>query len=139
MAQHGPDDVINCSSRNLLVPAGLFDMGLAYGGPGSLLWGWIIVSFFTCFLALSMSEISSSLPTAGGIYYWAHMLSGPYGPFAAWLTAHVNFIGQVLTYPVVNCQGWFWICACAVGMHAAWFGSSNTGSQQAHPSRLRLS
>ena len=42
-----------------------------------------------------MSELCSSLPVAGGIYYWSYMLSGRYGPFAAWLTAHANFLGQV--------------------------------------------
>ena len=77
------------------VRTGLFGTGLAYGGPGSLVWGWVIVSIFTCFIALSMSEICSAFPTAGGIYYWSAMLSGRYGPFAAWVTAHMSFSGQV--------------------------------------------
>ncbi|KAK9817612.1 hypothetical protein WJX74_002698 [Apatococcus lobatus] len=75
--------------------SGLFGIGLAYGGPGSLVWGWLLVSVFTFFTALSMSEICSSLPTAGGIYYWSYMLSGRHGPFAGWFTAHINFVGQV--------------------------------------------
>jgi amino acid transporter len=32
--------------------------------------GWIVVSFFTMFVALGMAEIVSAIPTAGGPYYW---------------------------------------------------------------------
>ena len=81
--------------------AGLFGTGLAYGGPGSLVWGWLLTSVFTCFMALSMSELCSSLPVAGGIYYWSYMLSGRHGPFAAWLTAHANFLGQVIMHTIL--------------------------------------
>jgi amino acid transporter len=49
--------------------------------------GWIVVSFFTMFVALSMAEIVSSIPTAGGPYYWAAMLApAKHSAFAAWIT-----------------------------------------------------
>lgn len=33
--------------------------------------GWIIVCFFTMFVAISMAQITSAIPTSGGPYYWA--------------------------------------------------------------------
>lgn len=32
--------------------------------------GWIFVSFMTMFVALSMAEVVSSVPTSGGPYHW---------------------------------------------------------------------
>ncbi len=49
--------------------------------------GWIVVSFFTMFIALGMAEIVSAIPTAGGPYYWAALLTSPkQSAFAAWMT-----------------------------------------------------
>lgn len=74
----------------------LFEYGLITGGPGVMSVGWIVVSFFTMFVALSMAEIVSSIPTAGGPYYWAAMLAPPkHSAFAAWITGWFNFLGQV--------------------------------------------
>lgn len=44
----------------------LFSYGLATGGPGVMVNGWIFVSFFTMFVALSMAEITSAVPASGG-------------------------------------------------------------------------
>jgi amino acid transporter len=40
------------------------------GGPVSAIWGWIICSVFNMFAALSLAEIASSYPIAGGPYFW---------------------------------------------------------------------
>lgn len=49
--------------------------------------GWIVVSFFTMFVALGMAEIVSAIPTAGGPYYWAAILAPPkHSAFASWVT-----------------------------------------------------
>lgn len=32
--------------------------------------GWICVSIMTMFVALSMAEVVSAVPTAGGPYHW---------------------------------------------------------------------
>jgi amino acid transporter len=49
--------------------------------------GWIVVSFFTMAIALSMAEIVSAIPTAGGPYYWAAILAPPkHSAFASWIT-----------------------------------------------------
>lgn len=57
--------------------------------------GWIIVSFFTMSVGLSMAEIVSAIPTAGGPYFWAATLAPQkYAPFFAWFTGWFNFVGQ---------------------------------------------
>lgn len=40
----------------------LYGSSLLYAGPAPLVWGWIIVSFFTWFVGLAMAEICSSFP-----------------------------------------------------------------------------
>jgi amino acid transporter len=58
--------------------------------------GWIVVSFFTMFVALGMAEIVSAIPTAGGPYYWAALLAPPkHSAFASWITGWFNLLGQV--------------------------------------------
>jgi amino acid transporter len=42
-----------------------------------------------------MAEITSAIPTSGGPYFWAAMLSPPkYAPFLSWITGWANFVGQ---------------------------------------------
>ncbi|CAI5972407.1 unnamed protein product [Closterium sp. NIES-64] len=64
------------------------------GGPVCCVWFWWITAFFAHLLALSFAEIASSFPTAGSLYFWAAALAGPkYGPFAAWITGWLEFVG----------------------------------------------
>jgi amino acid transporter len=79
----------------------LFSYGLAVGGPGVMSVGWLVVCFMTMFVGLSMAEIVSAIPTSGGPYFWAAMVSPPkYAPFFSWLVGWLNFVGQfaVTTY-----------------------------------------
>src|SRR3979409_622761 len=48
----------------------LYGFGLNTGGPVAIVWGWPIVGIMTLFVGLSMAEVCSSYPTAGGLYYW---------------------------------------------------------------------
>ena len=73
----------------------LYNTGLNYGGPVSLVYGWFLASAFTMIVALSMAEICSSYPTSGGLYYWSAKLAGPrWAPFASWITGwyHTHFL-----------------------------------------------
>eukprot|EP00887_Chlorella_sp_A99_P005312 scaffold1.g5312.t1 len=75
---------------------GLYGQGLAYGGPIAVTWGWVITSFFTLMVALSMAEICSAFPTSGALYYWAAQLAGErWAPLASWWTGWFNLLGQV--------------------------------------------
>ncbi|KAN0119003.1 APC amino acid permease [Russula decolorans] len=79
----------------------LFRFGLTTGGPAVMVWGWIVVAFFTMLVGLAMAEICSAHPTSGGPYFWAAMISKPQGaPFASWVTgcfACANFISTAAT------------------------------------------
>ncbi len=68
------------------------------GGPVAVTWGWVIVGVFTTFVALSMAEIASTYPTAGGLYYWSSKLgSAAWGWFTGWfnLIGLIGIIGAV--------------------------------------------
>src|SRR3954465_10295145 len=49
----------------------LYGYGLQHGGPLQMSVGWLVVSFFTMTVALSMAELASSYPTAGALYHWS--------------------------------------------------------------------
>ncbi|KAH7516457.1 amino-acid permease BAT1 homolog isoform X1 [Ziziphus jujuba] len=73
----------------------LYNNGLRFGGPVSIVYGWFIAGSFTMIVGLSMAEICSSYPTSGGLYYWSAKLAGPkWAPFASWLTGWFNIVGQ---------------------------------------------
>jgi amino acid transporter len=70
----------------------LYGTGINYGGPMQQAIGWPIVSVFVIIVALSMAELASAYPTAGGLYWWASKLGGP---IWGWFTGWFNLIGQV--------------------------------------------
>jgi len=70
----------------------LFDYGLSMGGPREMTLGWPIATLGTLFVALSMAELCSALPTSGGMYHWSAELGGP---LWAWLTAWLNIVGLI--------------------------------------------
>ena len=80
-------------------------IGFANGGPIIMSWGWPFVSVMCLFVALSLAELASAMPTAGGLYYWASTIGSPaWGWFTGWL----NIVG-------------FTIATAAVGWGAAVF------------------
>ncbi len=70
----------------------LFDYGLKMGGPLEMTLGWPLATVGTLFVALSMAELCSALPTSGGTYHWSAELGGPTW---AWFTALLNIVGLV--------------------------------------------
>jgi amino acid permease (GABA permease) len=73
----------------------LYGFGMNTGGPPVIVWGWPFVGIMTLFVGLSMAEVCSSYPTAGGLYYWAAKLAQTNGAAWAWFTGWFNFLGQV--------------------------------------------
>jgi amino acid transporter len=73
----------------------LYGYGMGTGGPTIIVWGWPIVGLFTLMVGLSMAEVCSSFPTAGGLYYWSAKLARKQGAAASWFTGWFNFLGQV--------------------------------------------
>jgi amino acid transporter len=74
----------------------LYYFGLQHGGPPVMLWGWLLVGVIVLFVGMSMAEICSSYPTAGGLYYWSAKLApGNSAPAWSWFTGWFNLLGQV--------------------------------------------
>jgi amino acid transporter len=69
-----------------------YTIAFEHGGPIAVTWGWLLVGLMSTIIALSMAEIASAYPTAGGLYYWASKLGSPgWG----WATGWFNLIGQI--------------------------------------------
>jgi amino acid permease (GABA permease) len=73
----------------------LYGFGLNTGGPAEIVWGWPFVGLMTLFVGLSMAEVCSSFPTAGGLYYWSAKLARNNAAAWSWFTGWFNFLGQV--------------------------------------------
>jgi amino acid transporter len=74
----------------------VYSYGLNHGGPPTMNWGWLFVGTMVIFAGLSMAEICSAYPTAGGLYYWSAKLApGKSGPWWSWFTGWFNLLGQV--------------------------------------------
>ena len=72
-----------------------FYLALYAGGGPAIAYGWPIVTFAALMVAMSMGEVCSSYPTAGGLYYWSAKLAKRNAPFWSWTTGWFNLIGQV--------------------------------------------
>ena len=58
-----------------------------------------MISVLVLLVGLSMAELASKYPTAGGIYYWAYRLGGVRW---AWFTGWFNLIGLVAIIAAVD-------------------------------------
>jgi choline transport protein len=54
---------------------GGFTTGVVIGGPVCLVYGLIMVAVLSTFFAITLAELSSAMPTAGGQYYWVSVLA----------------------------------------------------------------
>lgn len=83
--------------------ASTLSYSLGYSGTAGLTWGWIIAFVGIQCVANSMAELSSSMPTSGGLYYCVGVLAPPrWAPFLAYITGWSNWLGLVSGSPSVN-------------------------------------
>ena len=68
------------------------------GGAGAGI-GWIVGCIISGMFALSMAQIASAFPTAGGLYHWASILGNR---FWGWLTAWLNLLGLITVLGAIN-------------------------------------
>ena len=73
----------------------LYGYAMNTGGPADIVWGWPIVGVMVIFVGMAMAEVTSSYPTAGGLYYFAAKLAKKNGAAWSWFTGWFNFLGQV--------------------------------------------
>ncbi|RJE20174.1 hypothetical protein PHISCL_07491 [Aspergillus sclerotialis] len=68
--------------------------GLTNGGAVTILWGLVLVTFCNICVALSLGELTSSMPTALGQAYWVYRLwPSPIGRFVSYMCAWINTFG----------------------------------------------
>src|SRR5213593_736540 len=60
------------------------------GGPVAISIGWPVICALVLLVAVSMSELTSAFPTAGGPYWWAAKLGGAGW---SWFTGWFNIVG----------------------------------------------
>lgn len=67
----------------------LYGYGLELVGPFTI-WTWVIVGSFQLMVALSLGEVASIYPLAGGVYKWTGRLSNPH---IGWLCGCFSLLG----------------------------------------------
>jgi amino acid transporter len=88
-----------------------FHIGLCSAGGAALALGWPLACLFALVVALTMGQVASAFPTAGGLYHWASLLGGRgWG----WATAWLNLAGLVTVLAAIN-VGTYEFVAAALG------------------------
>jgi amino acid transporter len=76
-----------------------FHLGLCSVGGAAVGLGWPLACLFALVVALTMGQLASAFPTAGGLYHWAALLGGRgWG----WATAWLNLAGLVTVLAAIN-------------------------------------
>jgi amino acid transporter len=90
-----------------------FQVGFCSVGGAAIGIGWPISCLLSLAVALTMGQVASAFPTAGGLYHWASILGGRgWG----WVTAWFNLAGLVTVLAAVNVGTWQF-AAGAIGPH----------------------
>lgn len=92
-----------------------FHLGLCSTGGAAIGLGWPLVCLFSLTVALTMGQVASAFPTAGGLYHWAAILGGKgWG----WATGWFNLVGLITVLAAINVG----LYQFAVGSLAPLFG-----------------
>ncbi len=76
-----------------------FQNGFSTTGGFSIGVGWLVGGIFSLIVGLSMAQIGSAYPTAGGLYHWSSILGGRgWG----WATAWMNLLGLIFVTAAVT-------------------------------------
>lgn len=76
-----------------------FQVGFCTVGGASIGLCWPIACLFALMVALTMGQVASAFPTAGGLYHWASILGGKgWG----WVTAWFNLAGLITVLAAIN-------------------------------------
>ena len=76
-----------------------FHLGFNSVGGAAIGIGWPLGCLFSLVVALTMGQVASAFPTAGGLYHWASILGGRgWG----WATAWFNLAGLITVLAAIN-------------------------------------
>lgn len=72
--------------------------GIKSGGPILIVYGIILIALISTCVGISLSELASAYPNAGGQYFWANELAPKrYANFASYLTGWFAWAGSIFT------------------------------------------
>lgn len=87
-----------------------------------IVYGILIIAVISSCIAITLSELASAMPNAGGQYYWTMKLAPPkYAPFFSYLCGAFAWAGSVFTSASVTIS----IATSLVGMYV--LGTGNPG------------
>ncbi|KAJ5108587.1 hypothetical protein N7456_005262 [Penicillium angulare] len=70
--------------------------GISSGGTVLIVYGLLWITFISLGVGASLAELASSMPNAGGQYFWAHELAPrKYARFASYLTGWFGYAGAI--------------------------------------------
>lgn len=76
-----------------------FQIGFCSVGGAAIGLGWLVGGLISFCFALTMGQVASAYPTAGGLYHWASILGGRgWG----WATAWFNLLGLITVLAAIN-------------------------------------
>jgi choline transport protein len=77
--------------------------GIKSGGPVLIIYGIIMVALVSTCVGITLSELASALPNAGGQYFWANELAPKkWANFASYLTGWLAWAGSIFTSASVS-------------------------------------
>jgi amino acid permease (GABA permease) len=79
-----------------------YGLAMTNGGPAAITIGWLVVGGLVTLVSLSMAEVCSVYPTAGGLYWWAFAVAKRNKAAWAWFTGWFNFLGQVAVTAAID-------------------------------------
>jgi len=83
------------------------------GGPSAIIWGWVLVCAIIICVAISLGEITSVYPTAGGVYYQTYMLSPAWCQnITAWICGWAYVLRNITITLAVNFGTTLFLIGC---------------------------
>ncbi|KAH8693271.1 choline transporter [Talaromyces proteolyticus] len=96
------------SGNTWIALGGSIVVAIYNGGPPGVIYELIATSIFYWFIAASIAELASAMPSSGGVYHWASVTAGRYGRVCGWFAGWWNFIawifGAASTAQIVGAQ-----------------------------------
>ncbi|KAE8380950.1 amino acid/polyamine transporter I [Aspergillus bertholletiae] len=96
-------DLVSLTSLGVIIAnswastGGTIVAALQDGGPMAVLYGLVLVSVFYTLISASLSELASSMPSAGGVYYWSSVLGQKHGRIVGFFTGYLNACAWLLS------------------------------------------
>ncbi|KAJ9653970.1 hypothetical protein H2201_009067 [Coniosporium apollinis] len=96
------------SGNTWVALGGAVTVAIYNGGPPGVIYEFIAASVFYWFIAASLAELASAMPSSGGVYHWASVTAGRYGRICGWFAGWWNFLawifGLAATLQIVGAQ-----------------------------------